>query len=224
MLFSSLYPVDAAEFDDLRVALDRLVLNDSSVTVQVESSTALGQGFRCGFLGKLHMEVFHQRLKDEHGQDVIATAPMVPFEAHMRDGSMVLVEKPSEMAPLLSSVDAFYETIASVEVVTPPEYVGVLMEVLQKRRGSQQDIVHLDADQVVLKYLVPWQEVVADMYDEIKSVSSGYASFDYDEAGSQKANIVCVDMLINGEGKDSLFFVFLAFYESFFLIPFWNDL
>ena len=208
MLFSSVYPVDAAEFDDLRQALDRLVLNDSSVSVQTESSMALGQGFRCGFLGKLHMEVFHQRLSDEHNQDVIATAPMVPFEAHMLDGSIVLVEKPSEMAPLLgNNLDSFYETIASVEVVTPPEYVGSLMDVLQKRRGKQQDVVHLDADQVVLKYLVPWQEVVADMYDEIKSISSGYASFDYDEAGSERADVVCVDMLINGEAIDALSFV-----------------
>ena len=208
MLFSSVYPIDPAEYEDLRLALDRLVLNDSSVSVLVESSSALGQGFRCGFLGKLHMEVFHQRLNDEHGQQVIATAPMVPFEAHMVDGSIIMVEKPSEMTPLLGhKLQSFYETIAMVEVVTPPEYMGSLMEVLQKRRGRQQDIVHLDADQVVLKYLVPWQEVVADMYDEVKSVSSGYASFDYDEAGSEKADVVCVDMLINGEAIDALSFV-----------------
>jgi len=208
MLFSSVYPVNAGDFDDLRQALDRLILNDSSVSVQAEASSALGQGFRCGFLGKLHMEVFHQRLSDEHGQQVISTAPMVPFEAHMTDGTVVMVEKPSEMAPLLGNkLDAFYETIASVEVVTPPEYVGGLMDILQKRRGKQQDIVHLDADQVVLKYLIPWQEVVADMYDEIKSISSGYASFDYDDAGSERADVVCVDMLINGEAIDALSFV-----------------
>jgi elongation factor 4 len=207
MLFSSVYPVEASHFDNLRQALDRLMLNDSSVKVVPESSTALGQGFRVGFLGKLHMEVFHQRLKDEHGMNIIATAPMVPFEAKLKDGSTVPVEKPSEMNPLLPVVETFYESIASVEIVTPPEYIGSLMQVLQDRRATQEDIVHLDADQVVLKYTIPWQEVVTDLYDEIKSVSSGFASFDYNEAGTAPANIVCVDMLLNGEAVDALSFV-----------------
>eukprot|EP00946_MAST-07B_sp_MAST-7B-sp1_P005306 g5306.t1 len=207
MLFSSVYPVEASHFDNLRQALERLMLNDSSVKVVPESSTALGQGFRVGFLGKLHMEVFHQRLKDEHGMDIIATAPMVPFEAKLKNGSTVLVEKPSEMNPLLPIVETFHEAIASVEIVTPPEYIGVLMQTMQDRRAEQQDIVHLDDDQVVLKYTIPWQEVVTDLYDEIKSVSSGFASFDYNRAGSAPANIVCVDMLLNGEAVDALSFV-----------------
>ena len=182
MLFSSVYPVEASHFDNLRQALERLMLNDSSVKVVPESSTALGQGFRVGFLGKLHMEVFHQRLKDEHGMDIIATAPMVPFEAKLKNGSTVLVEKPSEMNPLLPVVETFHEAIASVEIVTPPEYIGALMQTMKDRRAEQVDIVHLDDDQVVLKYTIPWQEVVTDLYDEIKSVSSGFASFDYNRA------------------------------------------
>lgn len=206
MLYASVYPVEAMDFDELRRAMNRLVLNDSSVHVASETSNALGQGFRCGFLGKLHMEVFFQRLRDEYEMDVISTAPMVPFNIEMQDGSKMTVERPSDL-PKAHDVKAYNEPLALIEIVTPPEYVGVLMGLMQDRRGVQQDMQHLDEQRVVLKYLVPWQEMIYDMYDDVKSATSGYASFDYEDAGDQSSDIVCVDMLLNGSAVDALSFV-----------------
>ena len=206
MLYASVYPTDSADFENLSRSLDRLLLNDASVSVTTETSGALGQGFRCGFLGKLHMEVFYQRLQDEYASEVISTAPMVPFKTVMKDGSIQLVEKPSDL-PDRTHVLEFLEPMAQVTVVTPPEYLGLMMETLQSHRGKQLGIEHLDTMTTVLKYELPWQEVVIDLYDEIKSRSSGYASFDYEETESLPADIVRVDLLLNGSAVDALSFV-----------------
>ena len=193
-------------FINLKKSLNRLLLNDVSVHVSSESSGALGQGFRCGFLGKLHMEVFFQRLHDEFDADVISTAPMVPFEAVLKDGTITLVEKPADL-PDSKEVEKYMEPMAMVTVVTPPTYVGSMMESLQSRRGVQDSMSTLDVNTTIIKYKLPWQEIVIDLYDEIKSRSSGYASFDYEEIEPEAANIVRVDMLLNGSPVDALSFV-----------------
>jgi elongation factor 4 len=206
MLYASVYPTDGSEFENLSKSLDRLLLNDASVSVSLETSGALGQGFRCGFLGKLHMEVFFQRLQDEYESDVISTAPMVPFEAVLKNGKTVLVEKPSDL-PERTKVLEYLEPMSLVTVVTPPEYIGVMMQTLQSHRGKQISMEHLDMATAVLKYQLPWQEVVIDLYDEIKNQSSGYASFDYEEGTPVAADIVRVDLLLNGSAVDALSFV-----------------
>eukprot|EP00656_Telonema_subtile_P004357 TRINITY_DN11979_c0_g1_i1.p1 TRINITY_DN11979_c0_g1~~TRINITY_DN11979_c0_g1_i1.p1 ORF type:complete len:630 (-),score=145.73 TRINITY_DN11979_c0_g1_i1:244-2133(-) len=207
MLYSSVYPMDAGEFDNLRRALNRLVLNDPSVSSAQESSGALGQGFRCGFLGKLHMEVFFQRLSNEFGTDVISTAPMVPVTARLsKDNTEVTVNKPSEL-PASSLVKHYLEPMARVTVVTPPEYIGEIMEELTDRRGVQKELSYLDNSRVILDFQVPWQEVVVDLYDRVKSISSGYASFDHEKAEPQIADVVRVDLLLNGSAVDALSFI-----------------
>ncbi len=206
MLYASVYPTVSSEFENLKKSLDRLLLNDVSVSVSSESSGALGQGFRCGFLGKLHMEVFFQRLHDEFDADVISTAPMVPFEAILKDGTVKLVEKPADL-PDSKEVETYMEPMAMVTVVTPPDYVGSMMDSLQSRRGMQTAMSTLDVNTTILKYKLPWQEIVIDLYDEIKSRSSGYASFDYEEVEPEAANIVRVDMLLNGSPVDALSFI-----------------
>ena len=206
MLYASVYPTVSSEFENLKKSLNRLLLNDVSVHVSSESSGALGQGFRCGFLGKLHMEVFFQRLHDEFDADVISTAPMVPFEAVLKDGTITLVEKPADL-PDSKEVEKYMEPMAMVTVVTPPTYVGSMMESLQSRRGVQDSMSTLDVNTTIIKYKLPWQEIVIDLYDEIKSRSSGYASFDYEEIEPEAANIVRVDMLLNGSPVDALSFV-----------------
>ena len=207
LLFCSMYPVDSGEFDSLRKALDKLLLNDSSVTVEVEASEALGQGFRCGFLGRLHMEVFHQRLSDEYDTEVIMTAPRVPYEAiDRKTGDTIHVERAADL-PSKNDVTLFLEPCASVVIVTPPDHMGALMTLLQKRRGIQVALQHLDESRVVLQYTVPWQEVVADLYDDVKSISSGFASFEYEDAEAREADLVKVDMLINGREVDALSFI-----------------
>lgn len=208
MLFASVYPYDSNELEELRRALDRLLLNDASVSVQMESSAAMGQGFRCGFLGKLHMEVFFQRLQDEHGTQVVATAPSVPYIAVRKSGEHVVVEKASELPDKhADNVDYFMEQVAMVVIVTPPAYLGALMEVLMAKRGIQEELSHIDENRVMLKYRVPWEEVVVDLHDSVKKVSSGYASFDYEASEPMVADVVRVDILLNGKPVDALSFV-----------------
>lgn len=206
MLFASVYPLDASGFEDMRKTIGMLLLNDASVDCQVDSNTALGQGFRCGFLGKLHMEVFFQRLHDEYETDIISTAPSVPFTAILKDGTTVIANSARDL-PNRNIVKHYLEPMSMVTVVAPEEYTGAIMTALAYHRGVQVLVDHVDNTAVVFKYEMPWQEVIVELHDKIKLVSSGHASFDYVAIDSRKADIVCVDLLLNGDIVDALSFV-----------------
>jgi GTP-binding protein LepA len=206
MVFASVYPVDAGAFSDLTNAVEKLTLNDPSVTVEKESSTNLGFGLRCGFLGLLHMDVFHQRLSQEFETEVISTAPMVRYQAKLNDGTMIDIEKPEEF-PSPGDAREYYEPIAMATIIVPAERTSAAMALLHARRGEQEEVQYLDDGRVVLKYRVPWQEIVSNFFDELKSITSGYATFDYEDAGYKPANVVKVDILINGSPLDALAFI-----------------
>jgi len=206
-VYASLYSVDSANYEDLRTSMDRLTLNDASVLVKAEMSSALGAGFRCGFLGKLHMEVFLQRLEDEFDTDIISTAPTVPYWVVLKDGTSVVAESPAQLPePGDPTVDHFLEPMANVTLVTPAEYLGQMMELFNERRAEQLDMLHLDENRVILKYSMPWQEVIIDLHDEVKSKSSGFANFDYEEAPPIRSNVCKVAILLNGKPVDALTF------------------
>jgi elongation factor 4 len=206
MIFASIYPVDSAEFSDLRNAVDKLLLNDASVTMTPESSGALGMGLRCGFLGVLHMEVFQQRLNDEFDSQVITTAPMVPYKVIMKDGTEIQVETPSQLPPK-ADVRAYLEPTVIARIVTPSTYVGHLFQVMHNRRGEQLDVTYMNDDLVLMNFRLPWQEVVVDLYDTIKSTTAGFASFDYTVDEPREADIVRVDILVNSKPQDALAYV-----------------
>ncbi|EQC33182.1 translation factor GUF1 like, mitochondrial [Saprolegnia diclina VS20] len=206
MVFASMYPTDECTFDDLRTAMGKLTLNDASVTSQVENSGALGMGYRCGFLGLLHMEVFHQRLSDEQNMQVLVTAPMVPYTVIDADGERTKVETPGEF-PESTKYYRVEEPMVEASIITPAEYVGAILISTNERRGEQTNMVYLDDSRVALTFRLPWQEVVTDFYNELKTVTSGYASLNYREIEPQEADIVKVDVLINGKILDALSFV-----------------
>lgn len=213
MVFASMFPVDTSQFEGLQTAVERLTLNDASVSVTRESSPALGFGLRCGFLGLLHMDVFHQRLQDEFDTPVIATAPMVPYQLTLKGGQEVTVEKPTEFPPAHEVVE-YREPIVRARVIVPEDKLAAVMSLMFDRRGVQEDLTYMAAaeassstQRVVLTYELPWAEVVSDFFDVLKSVSAGYATFDYEPAGYRPADIVCVDVLINKTPVDALSFV-----------------
>ncbi|KDO29091.1 GTP-binding protein LepA [Saprolegnia parasitica CBS 223.65] len=206
MVFASMYPTDECTFDDLRTAMGKLTLNDASVTSQVENSGALGMGYRCGFLGLLHMEVFHQRLSDEQNMQVLVTAPMVPYTVIDANGERTKVETPGEF-PESTKYYRVEEPMVEASIITPAEYVGAILISTNERRGEQTNMVYLDDSRVALTFRLPWQEVVTDFYNELKTVTSGYASLNYREIEPQEADIVKVDVLINGKILDALSFV-----------------
>lgn len=207
-VFASCYPLDAEDFDELRKAVSRLALNDSSVTYKLESSTALGQGFRCGFLGALHMEVFIQRLEDEFGARLISTAPNVSYTCELTDGTTIVADSPSQL-PDPTKVRRTLEPMVRVTLFTPIEYVSPIMAALQERRGIQETVEMLDTagTKYKLVFRVPWQEAVTDLHDTVKGCSSGYASLDLSECEAEAADIVRVDLLLNGEKAEPLAFV-----------------
>lgn len=212
MLYASVYPMDSNELDALVSSVDRLQLNDSALTVMKEASTALGSGLRCGFLGHLHMEIFTQRLRDEFEIDAILTTPTVPYTLKYRDGSEVQITNLSQWPEHNPRGGAgsfvVYEPMVEVTIVTPHEYVGAMMDCLQERRGKQVAVEYMDeGGQVVLKYHVPWQEVVTDLHDQTKTLSSGYASLNYKEIEPQAADLVKVEIAVNGEPCEPLSFV-----------------
>ncbi|MES1911404.1 MAG: hypothetical protein MHM6MM_003837 [Cercozoa sp. M6MM] len=216
MVYSSLYPVDSAAFDDLRDAIEKLSLNDNSVTVASESSGALGSGFRCGFLGVLHMDVFKQRLRDEFGAEVLVTAPTVPFQAIMRQehDSLDLDDEGHRVVKVLSSVEHMPEHKAGVErfrqpmvkstTIAPKEFVGALMRFFASREGEQLEFSFLDSDRVIMRFRFPLAQVVRDFYDPLKSLTRGMASFDYEDDGYEDADVVCLRLLVNKEPIDAL--------------------
>jgi GTP-binding protein LepA len=207
MLFASIYPVDSQQLDDLFAAVDKLLLNDSSVTVTREQSTSLGSGLRCGFLGFLHMEVFNQRLKDEFNVEIVMTTPSVPYIIKYHDGEVKQISCVSEWPDPEKRKCDVSEPMVNVTLVTPHAYYGGMVDIIKERRGTDISTQYLDDGQVLISALVPWQEVVCDMNDEVKHCSAGYASFNYEEAGFKEANLVKVEIAVNGEECDPLSFV-----------------
>ncbi|KAF0695574.1 Aste57867_13614 [Aphanomyces stellatus] len=206
MVFASMYPTDDCNFDDLRTAMGKLTLNDASVSAQVENSGALGMGFRCGFLGLLHMEVFHQRLSDEHNMQVLVTAPMVPYTIIDSKGDRTVVETPADF-PDSTKYYQVEEPMVEASILTPTDYLGAILVLAKDKRGEQTNMVYLDDNRVALTFRLPWQEVVTDFYNELKTITSGYASLNYREVEPQESDIVKVDILINTKVLDALSFV-----------------
>ncbi len=203
MVFAGIFPLDSEDFEILRDSIEKLTLNDASVKVEKTHSTALGLGFRCGFLGLLHMEVFQQRLEQEYGVHVIATAPSVLYKVTLKGGEELLIESPSEF-PDPSKIETVAEPMIKATLLMPKEYVGAVMELCQKRRGVQLEFKFLNEDRLVLVYMLPLNEVAIDFYDRLKSITSGYASLDYEEAGYQIDKLVKMDILLNGKSVDAL--------------------
>lgn len=203
MVFAGIYPVDNTEFDLLRDSIEKLTLNDASVTVEKKSSPALGLGFRCGFLGLLHMDVFKQRLEQEYNMTVIITAPSVRYKLDLTNKTSVEIENPSDF-PERNYIEQVFEPMINATIITPKKYIGALIELCQKKRGTQTDMSYIDEDRVIMKYKLPLNEVATDFYDQLKSVSSGYASFDYDQAGYEPSDLVKMDILLNGKSVDAL--------------------
>src|SRR4051794_38345621 len=202
MVFCGLYPIEGDDFADLRDALEKLRLNDSSFTYEPESSQALGFGFRCGFLGLLHMEIVRERLEREFGLALISTAPSVEYHVHTTAGDTLSVHSPAEMPPV-QEIESVEEPMFSVTLLTPTEFTGTLMELCQQRRGDMKKLEYLSPERVELVYRVPLAEVVIDFFDQLKSRTQGYASLDYEPAGYEQANLVKVDILLNGVPADA---------------------
>jgi translation factor GUF1, mitochondrial len=204
MVFAGIYPVVTDNFPELNDAVEKLTLNDASVSVEKKTSTALGLGFRCGFLGLLHMDVFRQRLEQEYNQSVIVTAPSVLYKIKLRNSSeLVNIENPADF-PEPNHIEEIFEPVIDATIITPSQYLGSLIKLSEEKRGVQKDLSYLDEQRVILKYRLPLNEVATDFYDELKSLSSGYASFDYEIADYQPAKLVKMDILLNGKAVDAL--------------------
>ena len=203
MVFAGLYPVDSSAFSELREALERLSLNDSAFTFQPDTSQALGFGFRCGFLGLLHMEIVQERLEREFNLELITTAPGVAYRVLTTAGEVVEVENPAQL-PDPATIEAVEEPIIHATILTPDRHLGAILKLVQERRGEQVKLEYLSRDRVLLEYRLPLAEVVLDFYDKLKSVSRGYASLDYHFAGYREGDLVKLDLLVNGDPIDAL--------------------
>ena len=206
MVFSGIFPIDNSDYEDLRENIAKLKLNDSSLIYEKESSLALGFGFRCGFLGMLHLEIVQERLSREYNLGIITTTPSVAFIVQMNDGSQKEINNPVEM-PDPVKIDKIFEPIMETEIIVPSEYVGNILKLCQDRRGLQKSLVYIDPKRVSIHYEMPLIEIVFDFYDKLKSVSRGYASLDYSFKENRISNIVKVDILINGEKVDAMSFM-----------------
>ena len=202
MVFCGLYPIDGDDFENLRESLQKLKLNDASVTYEPESSGALGFGFRCGFLGLLHMEIVKERLEREFNLALIATAPSVEYRVHKTNGEISLVDNPADL-PMPQSIDYIEEPYFRVSIITPKEYTGTLMDLCQTRRGDMTKLEYLSPERVELHYKIPLAEVVVDFFDQMKSRTQGYASLDYELSGYERSNLVKVDLLLNSIPADA---------------------
>jgi GTP-binding protein LepA len=202
MVFCGLYPIDGDEFENLRESLEKLKLNDASVTYEPESSGALGFGFRCGFLGLLHMEIVKERLEREFNLALIATAPSVAYRVTRTDGEVMVIDNPADL-PSTQNIAGIEEPYFKVNIITPKEYTGTLMELCQSRRGEMVKLEYLSPERVELHYAIPLGEVVVDFFDQMKSRTQGYASLDYELEGYRESNLVRVDLLLNGIPADA---------------------
>ena len=203
MLFAGIYPVDADDYEELRASLEKLQLNDASLVWEPESSAALGFGFRCGFLGLLHMEIVQERLDREFDMDVITTVPNVSFKCFKTDGEMIEVHNPSGL-PEITKIDHIEEPYIIAQIISKNDFTGPIMTLCIDRRGTLKNQVYLSTDRVELTFQMPLSEIVFDFYDKLKSISKGYASFDYHIAGYQDADLVKLDIMLNGESVDAL--------------------
>ncbi|WAH38533.1 translation elongation factor 4 [Alicyclobacillus dauci] len=206
MVFCGLYPVDSADYQDLREALEKLELNDAALTYEPETSSALGFGFRCGFLGMLHMEIVQERLEREYGLTLITTAPSVVYNVHLTDGTVLSVDNPSDM-PEADRIERVEEPYVRASIFVPKDYVGSVMELCQEKRGQFHDMQYLDELRTTIIYDLPLSEIVYDFFDRLKSSTKGYASFDYELVGYRESKLVKMDILLNGEVVDALSFI-----------------
>jgi GTP-binding protein LepA len=206
MVFCGLYPTDSDLFEDLRDALEKLRLNDSSFVYEPETSLALGFGFRCGFLGLLHMEIIQERLEREYTLDLISTTPTVLYRVTTTKGEVLSIDNPAKL-PEPNHIDRFEEPFIKATIITPEAYVGNLLALCQERRGTQQGLTYLNPTRVMMTYEMPLNEIVLDFYDRLKSKTQGYASLDYEVIGYQPSELVKVDILLNGESVDALSFI-----------------
>ena len=206
MVYSGIYPADGARYGDLREALEKLQLNDASLVFEPETSVALGFGFRCGFLGLLHMEIIEERLEREFNLDLITTAPSVIYKVDLRGGETVMIDNPSKF-PSPDEIDVAYEPIMKSTVITPTDYIGGIMDLCQDRRGVFIDMKYIDTERAELHYELPLNEIIYDFFDALKSRSKGYASLDYELKGYKPSKLVKLDFMLNGEVVDALSFI-----------------
>ncbi len=206
MVFCGIYPADGAKYVDLRDALEKLQLNDAALTFEPETSVALGSGFRCGFLGLLHMEIIQERLEREYDLDIVTTAPSVIYKITGTDGKVINIDNPTNMPPI-TEIEKMEEPVVRASIMTPSEYVGNIMDLVQDRRGILKDMEYIDEGRVILNYEMPLNEIIYDFFDALKSRTRGYASFDYEIMGYKEAELVKLDIMLNGEIVDALSFI-----------------
>ncbi|MCD7885155.1 MAG: translation elongation factor 4 [Lachnospiraceae bacterium] len=206
MVYCGMYPVDGAKYPDLRDALEKLQLNDASLQFEPETSVALGFGFRCGFLGLLHLEIIQERLEREYNLDLITTAPSVIYKVYKTDGTMIELTNPTNL-PDPSEIDYMEEPVVQAEIMVTTEYLGAIMELCQQRRGIYEGMEYMEETRAVLKYTLPLNEIIYDFFDALKSRSRGYASFDYEMKGYMRSELVKLDILVNKEEVDALSFI-----------------
>ena len=203
MVYCGVYPADGAHYDDLKEALDKLQLNDASLSFEKETSSALGYGFRCGFLGLLHMEIITERLEREFDLDLVTTAPSVVYRVKLTSGEELTIDNPSNLPPV-TEIESMEEPMVKATIMTPTAYVGAIMELSNDKRGEFVDMVYPEEGRVNLHYILPLNEIIYDFFDQLKSRSRGYASFDYELSDYQKSDLVRLDFLLNGELCDAL--------------------
>ncbi|MEG1159053.1 MAG: translation elongation factor 4, partial [Acidaminococcaceae bacterium] len=203
MVYCGLYPVDNSEYDNLRDALEKMQLNDAALVFEPETSIALGFGFRCGFLGLLHMDVCKERLEREYNLSLITTAPNVIYQVFRTNGDLIMIDNPS-LFPDTTLIDHVEEPYVNATIIVPKDYVGAVMELSQEKRGEYDNMTYLDEDRVMIHYALPLSEIIYDYFDRLKSCSRGYASLDYELHGYRPSALVKVDILLNGEAVDAL--------------------
>ena len=206
MVYCGMYPADGAKYPDLRDALEKLQLNDASLQFEPETSIALGFGFRCGFLGLLHLEIIQERLEREYNLDLVTTAPGVVYKVHKTNGDVIELTNPSNL-PDPSEIEYMEEPVVSAEIMVTSEYIGAIMDLCQERRGIYEGMEYMEATRALLKYTLPLNEIIYDFFDALKSRSRGYASFDYEMKGYQRSALVKLDILVNKEEVDALSFI-----------------
>ncbi|MBQ9815111.1 MAG: translation elongation factor 4, partial [Lachnospiraceae bacterium] len=206
MVYCGMYPADGAHYGDLRDALEKLQLNDASLNYEPETSVALGFGFRCGFLGLLHLEIIEERLEREYNLDLVTTAPSVIYKVHKTDGTVIDLTNPTNL-PDVTEIEYMEEPMVAAEIMVTSEFIGPIMELCQERRGVYKEIEYIEATRAILRYDLPLNEIIYDFFDALKSRSRGYASLDYDLKGYQKSDLVKLDILINREEVDALSFI-----------------
>ena len=206
MVFCGIYPLDGSKYGDLKDALEKLKLSDASLSYELETSTALGFGFRCGFLGLLHMEIIQERLEREYNLDIITTAPSVVYKIFLTDGSTIFIDNPTNY-PSVSNILYSEEPIANAHIYAPSSYIGAIMELCQDRRGTYVGMNYIDTERVDIHYKLPLNEIVYDFFDVLKSKTKGYASFDYEICGYEKSDLVKLDVMLNGDVVDALSFI-----------------